>query len=44
VQVLNLLSIPPASLFFDLTDPEALIARVGAPKLDALVKLGEDDD
>jgi hypothetical protein len=37
-QILRLLSVPPASLFFDLTDPERLIARVGAPKVQALIE------
>jgi hypothetical protein len=36
--ILSLLSAPPASLFFDVTDPEGLIARVSAPGLQALIE------
>lgn len=40
-QVLALLSNEPAGLFFDITDPELLIARVRAPRLSAII--GETD-
>ena len=36
--VLNLLSREPASLFFDITYPDALIARIKAPNLQRLVQ------
>ena len=36
--VLVLLSRPPASRFFDVTDPEGLIARVCAPNIQALIE------
>jgi len=35
--VFSLLTAPPAIYFFDLTDPEGLIARVGAPDVQTLV-------
>jgi DnaJ-domain-containing protein 1 len=38
---LALLSVPPASRFFDLTDPPGLIARVLSPGLETLV--GEEE-
>lgn len=38
--VLRLLSREPASLFFDITYPEALIARVEAPNVRRLVRSG----
>jgi hypothetical protein len=41
LQVLRLLSNEPAGLFFDITDPEALIARVRAPRLSAII--GRED-
>lgn len=34
---LALLTVPPASLFFDLTDPAGLIARILSPNLERLV-------
>lgn len=36
--VLGMLSRPPASHFFDLTDPEGLIARINGPSLHALLQ------
>jgi len=38
--VLRMLSREPASLFFDITYPDALIARVRAPNLQSLVIAG----
>ena len=35
--ILSLLTKPPASHFFDLTDPEGLIARVNAPSIHRLL-------
>ena len=40
--VLAILSEYPASAFFDLTDPEGLIARVQVPRLEALL-FGRDE-
>ena len=40
---LRLLSVPPASHFFELTDPAGLIARIRAPRLDALVFAPEEE-
>jgi hypothetical protein len=34
---LALLSSPPASYFFDLTNPEALVARIRTPTIEAMV-------
>ncbi len=39
--ILGLLATPPASHFFDITDPDALIARVRGPSLEALITLPE---
>jgi hypothetical protein len=36
--ILSLLSTPPASHFFKVTDTEALIARINAPSLHALIE------
>ncbi len=36
--LLGLVARPPASLFFDITDPEAYIARIRAPRLDELME------
>lgn len=36
--VLQLLATPPASAFFDITDPEGLIARVQAPRISRLIE------
>jgi hypothetical protein len=41
--ILYLMSTPPLSRLFDLTDPEALIARVCAPTINALVDDSEAD-
>jgi hypothetical protein len=38
--ILNLLRTPPASLFFNVTYPDSLLARVNAPSIDALI--GDD--
>ena len=35
--ILSLLSKPPARLFFDVTDPEGLIARIEAPSIHRLL-------
>lgn len=36
--ILSLLAAPPAAHFFDLTDPDALIARVRGPSVPALMQ------
>ncbi len=36
--ILDLLAVPPASHFFDVTDPTGLIARVSAPSLSSLIE------
>ena len=35
---LRLLSVPPAGHFFDITDPEALLARIRTPRVEELVQ------
>jgi hypothetical protein len=37
--ILAMLSRAPASYFFDLTDPESLIARIASPDLEKLISL-----
>jgi len=40
--ILRALSQPPASFFFDLTDPEALIARISGPSVESLVATDQE--
>ena len=35
--VISLINKPPASYFFDLTDPNSLIARIASPSLETLI-------
>lgn len=41
-ELLYLMTVPPLSRLFDLTDPEALVARVCAPTISQLVDDGGD--